>query len=358
MRSSKFVFGASLKAGGLCLLLGTAPGFAGGPPNVVVSDSLGNTAGGSGALFNTNENPLLGFGGNTAFGQQALQSNTTGPDNAAFGNGALLNNTVGGANTAVGEVAAARNTTGFDNTAVGAGALFANTTGQENTAVGTGALNISTGAGNTAVGRVALGSNNIGSNNIALGNNAGGNLRSGSNDIYLGNAGTATESNTMRLGGNQTSTFIAGITGTPVTGSQVVVNSSGQLGILASSARYKAGIRDMGDRSRRLSDLRPVTFHYKQDPQKTQQFGLIAEEVAKVYPELVTHNSDGKIESVQYHELIAMLLNELQRQQRELGALKAQNARFQGALAEQTAALKTRLVRLEETAHSPAFASR
>ena len=131
--------------------------------------------------------------------------------------------------------------------------------------------------------------------------------------------------------GGQTRTFIAGVAGTALSGSQVLVSSTGQLGILASSARYKRDISAMGRRSRGLFALRPVTFRYKQDRQRIRQYGLIAEEVAKVYPELVTRRSDGTVESVQYHELIAMLLNELQRQQREQAALTARLERVEAA---------------------------
>jgi Chaperone of endosialidase len=199
------------------------------------------------------------------------------------------------------------NTSGFLNTAFGERALINNISGSQNTAIGSAAL-----------------INATGSNNIGLGVGAGGlALTSGTNNIYLGGVAPANESNTTRLGQIQTRAFVAGIAGTPVRGSQVLVTSTGQLGILASSARYKRDIESMGARSRRLFELRPVTFRYKRDPQRTRQYGLIAEEVAKIYPELVTRLSDGRAESVQYHELIAMLLNELQRQQRELGELKA-----------------------------------
>jgi hypothetical protein len=197
------------------------------------------------------------------------------------------------------------------------------------------------GSGNTAVGTNALVSNTTGSGNIALGDFSGFNLKSGSGNIYLGSdGGAATESNTIRLGQSQTRTFIAGVAGTHISGSQVVVNGAGQLGILASSARYKRDINPMGARSRGLFQLRPVTFRFKQDPERTRQYGLIAEEVAKVYPELVMRRSDGAVESVQYHELIPMLLNELQRQQRELTALT------------------TRLVRMEAATHNVTLASR
>src|SRR5262249_39692622 len=157
---------------------------------------------------------------------------------------------------------------------------------------------------NTALGFQAL-SNSTGSRNTALGYNAGFHLTSGNKNIYLGNTGAASESNTMRLGQivNQTRTFIARIRGVAVgsSGVQVLINSSGQLGTLVSSARYKRDIAVMGERSQGLYQLRPVTFRYKQDAQGQQQYGLVAEEVAKVYPELVTKGADGKVESVQYH---------------------------------------------------------
>jgi hypothetical protein len=195
-----------------------------------------------------------------------------------------------------------------------------------------------------------------------IGHEAGSFLKSGSNNIYLGNSGAATESNTMRLGNNsQTSTFIAGITGVPIGGVPVLIDSeSGQLGIQASSIRYKRDIQPMGAHSRGLLQLRPVIFHYKQDAQNERQYGLIAEEVAKVYPELVTRGATGEVEAVRYQEVIPMLLNEMQHQQRqvaaqaqELAALKAQNARLRAAVVqqrEQDAALAARLERLEAAA--------
>jgi hypothetical protein len=183
----------------------------------------------------------------------------------------------------------------------------------------------------------------------------------------------------MRLGQTQTRTFIAGIATSPLTGSPVVITPSGRLGIVASSARYKRDIRAMGERSKGLYQLRPVTFRYKQDAHGQPQYGLIAEEVAKVYPELVVRGDKGEIESVQYHELIALLLNEAQRQQQtqdaqarqmstqaqELAELKAQNERLQAALEQrdaeqraQTAALAVRLEQLEHEPHSPTVAAR
>src|SRR5262249_22067789 len=182
-------------------------------------------------------------------------------------------------------------------------ALFSTTSGGKNTAFGAQALRNTTGSGNTAIGF-----------------SAGYHLSSGDNNIYVNNTGVASESNTIRLGQvlNQTRTFIAGIAGVPISGAQVTINSSGQLGIVTSAARYKRDIQEMGARSQGLYHLRPVTFRYKQDLQGQRQYGLIAEEVAKVYPELVTKGADGKVESVQYHELIPMLLNEMQHQQQAL----------------------------------------
>jgi hypothetical protein len=287
-----------------------------------------------------------------------LFHNTSGTDNTVVGFHALWNNFVGGSSTAVGSNALANNNVNSFSTAVGALALELNTSGFLNTAVGERALinNIS-GNQNTTIGSAAL-INATGSNNIALGVGAGGlALTSGTNNIYLGAVAPANESNTTRLGQSQNRIFVAGLV--PMSGSQVVVNAStGQLGFLPSSARYKRDISAMGARSRKLLELRPVTFRYKHDRQRTLQYGLIAEDVAKVYPELVTRRSDGTIESVQYHELIPMLLNELQRQQRELSELKAQSARLQATLAGQTAALTARSARLEEASYTSPLASR
>jgi hypothetical protein len=188
--------------------------------------------------------------------------------------------------------------------------------------------------------------------NLALGYGAGSNLTGGSSNIYVGSPGPgvlSAESTTMRLGQSQTRAFIAGIYNTSLIGGlkPVYINSAGQLGTVVSSARYKRNIQPMGSQSEKLQQLRPVTFRYKHDPQGEQQYGLIAEEVAKVYPELVIKGADGKVESVQYHALIPMLLNEVQHQQQELAELKAQNERLQAALIQQNAAVAVRLEQLE-----------
>jgi polyhydroxyalkanoate synthesis regulator phasin len=166
----------------------------------------------------------------------------------------------------------------------------------------------------------------------------------------------------MRLGYYQTRTFIVGVFGVPVTGSQVVINSQGQLGVLASSARYKRDIQDMGNRTEGLLKLRPVTFRYKEDPDAALQYGLIAEEVAKVYPELVVRGANGEVESVQYHQLISMLLNEVQHQQEALNAQSNQIAELKAQKEEQrshTVSLETRLERLEaQSARTSVLATR
>src|SRR5262249_41618499 len=210
-------------------------------------------------------------------------------------------------------------------------------------------LSNSSGAYNTALGYQAL-SNSTGSRNLALGFNAGSHLQSGDKNIYVGNTAVASESTTMRLGSVQPRTFIAGSYGTAVgSGSPkpVYINSSGQLGtstqVIVSSARYKRDIRDLRERSQGVYQLRPVTFHYKQDAPGVRQYGLVAEEVAKVYPEVVRRGADGKIEGVEYQELIPMLLNEVQHQQQEIAELRVQNEEQRA----QNAAMAARLERLE-----------
>jgi hypothetical protein len=231
-----------------------------------------------------------------------------------------LQNDTGSLNTATGFKALNQNNSGTENTATGANALFSNTTGSVNTAVGSRALySNNAGFDNTVVGVAALYHNTSGANNIALGAAAGTNITTGSQNIEIGNQETTGDANTIRIGtqGQQTATFIAGISAAGVTGADVLVSSSGRLGVPTSSARFKRDIRDMGQTSGNLMQLRPVTFVYKNDPQGTRQYGLVAEEVERVYPELVTYDADGKIETVRYSMLTSMLLNELQKQKRE-----------------------------------------
>jgi hypothetical protein len=250
----------------------------------------------------------------------------------ATGNIALFSNTTGGANTATGVAALQNNTTGFDNTAIGAIALPDNTTGVANTATGVAALqNNTTGNNNTAAGVNALFTNTTGGNNIALGFDAGSNLTTGSNNIDIGNAGVAGESNAIRIGtqGTQTSTYLAGITGkTSPKGMPVFINTSGQLGTTTSSERFKDAIKPMDKASEVILALKPVTFHYKKelDPEGVPQFGLVAEQVEKVNPDLVVRDGDGKPYTVRYEAVNAMLLNEFLKEHQKVADLEKKAA--------------------------------
>ena len=301
---------------------------------------------------------MTGNGSNTGIGVLALTGNTTGEANTAVGVVALGSNTAGIRNTAVGWVALAASSTGHFNTAVGsralntattsyntavgADALQATTTGVSNTAVGAFALSKNTtGQGNTGIGNTAIincttGSNNVGigssvlnnltsgGQNIAIGTNSGINLTTGSRNIYISaEAATGTEANTIRIGGlssiaPKSRCFIAGIRGI-ITGRAdavpVVIDSAGQLGTISSSAHIKRNIKDMADISSPLLQLRPVTFVYKSDETNTTQFGLIAEEVDEVFPLLVVYDQDGQPETLKYHVLPVLLLNEMKKQQ-------------------------------------------
>jgi len=310
-----------------------------------------NTAIGARALFNNRyglQNTATGFqalysntlgSSNTADGSYALQSSTTGHENTAVGGSTLSSNTTGNDNTALGYLALFSNRTGVKNTATGDAALLNNTTGKDNTAVGVAALsqsngssntaigfsaldNNTTGDGNTAVGRNALLDNSGGSNNIAVGNNAGGNVSNGNDNIHIGNPGFPGDSGQIRIGiaGSQTAAFIAGIRGATVAnGVPVVVGGNGQLGTVTSSARVKEAIKPMGEASEAILALKPVTFRYKQevDSAAIPQFGLIAEEVEKVNPDLVVRDDEGKVISVRYEAVNAMLLNEFLKEHRK-----------------------------------------
>jgi hypothetical protein len=238
-------------------------------------------------------------------------------------------NTTGSQNTATGDFALISNTGGFNNTADGVAVLHGNTTGTGNTATGYQTMYHNTGgSSNTAIGMNALLSNTAGANNIAVGAGAGQNV-TGSNNIDIGNAGAAADSKTIRIGtqGSQAAVFIAGINTSSVMGNDVVINSAGQLGTVPSSARFKRDISAMGSASNGLMKLRPVTFVYKNDPAGIRQYGLVAEEVERVYPELITYDSEGKVETVRYSMLTSMLLNELQKQTRQLRNQKTENER-------------------------------
>jgi hypothetical protein len=328
----------------------TAVGF-----EALLSDTTGsgNTANGFQALaLNTTGHD------NTANGNSTLVFNTTGHDNTANGALALANNTTGSDNTANGSQALALNTTGHDNTADGFQALFNNTTGTQNTATGESALknnttasnntgdgfqvlfHNTTGAGNAAIGYRAL-LNNNGSSNIALGFSAGGNLTTGSNNIDIGSLGAGGESNTIRIGSAQIRTFIKGISGAVVSGTAVVVNAGGQLGVAASSARFKEDIHSMDTASEAILCLKPVSFRYKKelDPEGIPQFGLVAEEVEKVNPDLVVRDADGKPYMVRYEAVNAMLLNEFLKEHRKVEEQHASITQLKSAVTRQEATI-------------------
>ena len=316
------------------------------------------------------------LGRNTAEGDFALQNLSTGSDNTAIGNGALFSNTSGLQNTATGRAALFNNTTGFQNVADGVAALFGNTTGFHNTAIGIGALVSNTtgnhntvngdialvlnttGNFNTVEGAHALVSNTIGSFNIALGVAAGENL-TGDNNIDISNGGVAVESNTIRIGNEvaftdregimhaaHIKTFIAGVTGTTtIGGAAVFVDSLGQLGTITSSARFKDGIKPMDKASEAVFALKPVTFRYKRelDPKGMVQFGLVAEDVLKVNPDLIVRDKEGKPYTVRYDAVNAMLLNEFLKEHRKVeqqeGTITQLKEDFGATIAQLTARL-------------------
>jgi len=322
-----------------------------------------NTATGYAALFSN----TVGVS-NTANGYQALYFNTTGYFNTANGVDALYHNTTGAGNSANGLAALNSNTSGSQNTANGFQALFSNngnhntangfnalernTTGVLNTANGNNALSLNkTGNGNTAEGAGALGSN-TGSFNAAVGFNAGANLTTGSNNIDIGNGGVAGESDTLRIGTvKQTKTFITGISGVTVAGGVgVIIDTSGHLGTVTSSERFKEAIKPMNKASEAILALKPVTFHYKKelDPEGVPQFGLVAEEVEKVNPDLVARDDQGKLYTVRYDAVNAMLLNEFLKEHRNVQELKSTVAKQDATIAALTASLKEQAAQIQK----------
>jgi Chaperone of endosialidase len=298
-----------------------------------------NTANGQLALF-TNSTGVQ----NTASGVNALRSNTIGSNNTASGVNALFNNTNGVENTADGVNALFNNTIGHDNTAIGFRTLFTNSAGFNNTAIGSGALLNSNSAGNTGVGAGALIANTTGDNNTAtgagaLGSNAGGRLNtavgagalasntSGSGNIALGvsaGIGSFTANGVICIGADganvSNSCFIGHIRGVTTANANaipVLIDSAGQLGTMSSSRRFKKEIKPMDSASESILALNPVTFHYKSDNTATPQFGLIAEEVAQVNPDLVVRDEDGQIYTVRYDAVDAMSLNEFLKEHRK-----------------------------------------
>jgi Chaperone of endosialidase len=324
-----------------------------------VSSGSFNTAFGAATLFASTGDQ------NTAFGAAALFSNTTGTFNTANGSGALLFNTTGFQNTATGAQALFSNTTGNHNTANGLDALLSNTTGNENTANGYGALAFNTaglqntavgfqalvinttGDGNTAIGLGALQANTTGGGNIALGFDAGSNVTTANSVICIGADGNNVDN----------SCYIGQIFGaTSSGGAAVFVNSNGRLGTMTSSRRFKEEIRPMDKASETLFALKPVAFRYKKkiDPARTSQFGLVAEEVEKVNPDLIVRDNEGKAYSVRYDQVNAMLLNEFLKEHKtvqEQGATITQQRKdFEAALAQQQKEIEALTATLKEQA--------
>jgi len=295
-----------------------------GTDNTFVGVGAGNTS-------------TTGAGNNSAFGSGALNANTTGIRNSAVGDRALRSNTTGNASSAVGAYALYSNTTGSINSAVGHAALLYNTTGSRNSTVGQGALLFNT----------------EGNRNVAVGQDAGRNQTTGSDNIYFANVGVAGESGQIKIGtaGTHTTTTIAGIravTTSVADAIPVLIDSTGQLGTTSSSRRVKMDIRDMGDATDRLLALRPVMFRYKQEQtlpsgELPPEYGLIAEEVAEAFPDLVVYDEAGQPFTVKYHEMAPMLLNEMQKQQHTIEAQRRENQVQQA----QIAALTMRLTLLE-----------
>ena len=302
-----------------------------GEDALILDTGYNNTAVGDSALTN---NAQYSFD-NTALGYQALYTNSYGIENTAAGAHALYSNSDGIGNTALGDYALFDNTFGNDNTATGASALEINSTGYSNTATGAYSLRANTiGSNNTAMGNDTLYNNSSGSHNIALGDSAGLNLTTGSNNIDIGNTGHAGESNTIRIGtrGVQNTTVIAGIRGITISGGiAVMIDVNGRLGTTTSSERFKEAIKPMDKASEAILALKPVTFRYKRDldPAGIPQFGLVAEQVEKVNPDLVARDEQGKPYTVRYEAVNAMLLNEFLKEHRKVEALQASFAQQQ-----------------------------
>src|SRR6266540_1246274 len=280
----------------------------------------GNTAEGQAALLNLTSGTF-----NTAVGLFSLKAVADGDFNTAIGAGALLVNTAN-ENTATGAAALLSNSTGISNTANGAFALFSNTTGNDNTAIGFTALfSNTTGSENTAIGFAALGNNTTGNGNIALGSFTGGGVSTANNVICIGSNVAGFNVDNSCFIGNIRDALVA------PDAAPVLIDSAGKLGTTSgSSRRFKKEIKPMDKASEAILALKPVTFHYNSDTMATPQFGLIAEEVAEVNPDLVVRDKNGEIYTVRYDAVNAMLLNEflkehckIEKQQATIGELKS-----------------------------------
>jgi trimeric autotransporter adhesin len=318
----------------------TANGF-----QALCNNSTGssNAATGFQALYNNGSGNF-----NAATGFQALYNNGSGGNNTATGFQALYSNRVGFTNTANGFQALYSNTRGGGNTATGEGALASNTTGDANTAVGTIALFSNTlGCSNTANGHNALSWNTTGSFNTVLGVSAGGNIETANNVICIG----------AFVAGEDVSDgcYIGNIFQRPVAANSlpVLVDGFGKLGTASSSARFKKAIKPMDCASEAILAFKPVTFRYKSDKTNTPQFGLIAEEVAKVNPDLVVRDKEGKPYTVRYDQVNAMLLNEFLKEHHQVQDLKAIVAEQQEQIKALTAGLQKVSAQLEVNKPSP-----
>jgi Chaperone of endosialidase len=292
------------------------------------STGVGNTAVGWFSLFSDVEGSF-----NTATGAGALLFNTV-DENTAVGAAALLLSTTGARNTAVGAAALLNNDNGASNSALGSEALTSNTTGDRNTAMGWQALvSNTTGAFNTAIGVEALSFNISGNFNIALGAGAGSNVTTANNVICIGSGGSDVSDTTWINN-------VYGVTTVFGTTLPVVVSDGGQLGTMSSSRRFKEEIKPMDKASESILGLKPVTFHYKSDQSNTPQFGLIAEEVAAVNPDLVVRDKKGEIYTVRHDAVNAMLLNEFLKEHRTVQELRNEVAALTATVKEQAAQIQ------------------
>lgn len=322
----------------------------------VVANAIVAPAGSGGAIsvyVNVSTHMILDINGyyaaastgvrNTFLGRGAGNFTMTGEDNTGIGCVPLTTNATGGSNTAVGGFSLPDNTMGDDNTAVGSAALRSNATGNSNTAIGSFVLvsdSNSTSSQNTGVGYGALALVNMGaSTNTALGHGAGASISTGNNNICIGNSCLSGDANTIRIGsGVQTATFVAGINGQVTPGGVLLlVNSDGKLGTTTSSRRFKEDIQEIAGKSDGLMRLRPVAFTYRRelDPTGLVQYGLLAEEVAEVYPDLVAYGKDGQPEAVRYQLINALLLSERQKQHRMIEELESRLAKLEALLTDE-----------------------
>jgi hypothetical protein len=283
----------------------------------------------------------------TATGSGTLQSNTTGTFNTANGVQALFLNTTGGGNTATGGLALSMNTTGDGNTANGVESLLNNTIGGQNTADGVDALGANTsGNFNTATGFQALANNTTGSGNTALGTLAGTAVTTADNVTCIAHAGQ-NASNTIWIGNVFGTTTVSGTT------APVIVSNTGQLGTMSSSRRFKKEIKPMDKASESVLALKPVSFRYKVHKETTPQFGLIAEEVAAVNPDLVVRDENGEIYSVRYDAVNAMLLNEFLKEHRKVEKLEVTVEGLAATVKEQAAQIQKVSAQLEASKPAP-----